>query len=298
MISIELRKRLFLAPTRSSGWFLTLWVGIPMVVSTVVGGKWMPRIFASNCTSNILVHRDNYATFKNGSATKEALRTGGSASGRYEVVTGGASVDVGIQTMFNDQFSYALFEAREQSLEVQILNYGKLINDESMENQIASLPPFNKSDKFSLRSYRSLFETSGTHIITEVSYGARLSLVILYNHVILGPLQYELTCCSVYGPRIRTLPSSRVSRPMSMRHLMVLLLVGKLKSTYVRRNNIRPLHTPWQRHALAVEVTRHSPRLLAPTPPGNMCGSNFLNGKPVSNKILQSQASQHSLFGI
>lgn len=113
----------------------------------------------------------------NGSATKAALRAGGSASGRYEVVTGGASVDVGIQTMFNDQYSYALFEAQQQSLQVRILNYGKLINEDSMENQIASLPPFNKGDKYSLRSYRSLFETSGTHIITEVSYGARLSLV-------------------------------------------------------------------------------------------------------------------------
>ena len=148
------------------------------------GGKWIPRMSASNCTSNILVHRDNYATYKTGSATKEALRTGGSASGRYEVVSGGASVDVGIQTMFNDQFSYALFEAKEQSLEVRILNYGRLINENSMENQIASLPAFNKSDKLSLRSYRSLFETSGTHIITEVSYGARLSLVSFYNHVI------------------------------------------------------------------------------------------------------------------
>ena len=86
----------------------------------------------------------------NGSVTKEALRAGGSASGRYEVVTGGASVDVDIQMMFHDQYSYALFEAQQQSLQVRILSYGTLINEVSMENQIATLPPFGKGDKFSL----------------------------------------------------------------------------------------------------------------------------------------------------
>ena len=126
----------------------------------------------------------------NGSATKEALRAGASASGRYEVVTGGASVDVGIQTMFHDQYSYALFEAQQQSLQVRILSYGTLINHDSMENQIASLPPFDKGDKFSLRSYGSLSETSGTHIITEASYGARLSLVSVSTHVMSGRLDY------------------------------------------------------------------------------------------------------------
>ena len=75
----------------------------------------------------------------NDSATKEALLAGGSASGRYEVVTGGVSVDVGIQTMFHDLYPYALFEAQQQSLQVRILSYGTLINEASMENQIASL---------------------------------------------------------------------------------------------------------------------------------------------------------------
>ena len=126
----------------------------------------------------------------NDSATKEALLAGGSASGRYEVVTGGVSVDVGIQTMFHDLYPYALFEAQQQSLQVRILSYGTLINEASMENQIASPPPFDKGDKFSLRSYRSLFETSGIHIITEVSYGARLSLVSVSTHVMSGRLLY------------------------------------------------------------------------------------------------------------
>lgn len=150
--------------------------------------KQMLSLPGKNCKPNILAHQGNYETYVNGSTTKEALRAGGSASGRYEVVTGGASVDVGIQTMFNDQYSYALFEAQQQSLQVRILNYGRLINEESMGNQIASLPPFDKGDRFSLKSYRSLFETSGTHIITEVSYGARLSLVSACAHSMLRHL--------------------------------------------------------------------------------------------------------------
>ena len=81
-----------------------------MSVSTIVGTcrDYLP------ITPNLnnLVHRDNYETYMSGSATKEALRAGGSASGRYEVLTGGASVDIGMQTMFHDQYSYALFEAQ------------------------------------------------------------------------------------------------------------------------------------------------------------------------------------------
>ena len=99
-------------------------------------------------------------------------------------------MDVGIQTMFHDQYPYALFEAQQQSLQVRILSYGTPINEDTMENQIASLPPFDKGSKLSLRTYRSLFETSGTHIITEVSYGARLSLVGVSTHVIFGCLCY------------------------------------------------------------------------------------------------------------
>ena len=118
-------------------------------------------------------------TFADGSSAATAIQVGGKLEGRYEVVTGDASINVGVSKSFRKEFQYAFFSYNQAQLQVSFDNYHNQIDEPVIKALMQGLPHFDGSNLGVLESYKQIFTLLGTHIITQVSYGSRMTMVSL-----------------------------------------------------------------------------------------------------------------------
>lgn len=147
-----------------------------------------------------------------------------------------------------------MFDYNAQLFQVAFNDYRGAIDDAYLIEITAGLPPFDDNDKSIVDRYRGFFSYVGTHIITEVSYGSRLSLVRCILRRALINTSSENTKILTYigslsGHRTPTMKSIRISLLTSLRLSRVYPVAAKLG---------------WQlRVALSTENLRHRCRNLA-----------------------------------
>ena len=117
--------------------------------------------------------------YKDGSSATTDIKIGGSLEGRYEVVTGDASINAGVQKQFSETYQYGLFTFYQNLLNVDFDEYKNNIDEKVMLNLIQGLKHFNQNDPDIVASYRQIFTLLGTHIIIRATFGSRLNMVSL-----------------------------------------------------------------------------------------------------------------------
>ena len=159
-------------------------------------GRSKPELFCTTYESKpnlVKAHTDAYQT---GSEARKELAVGGSAKGRYEVVSGDASIDVAIQRMFQDNRQYAMFSYNDRKLFANFGDYGNEVNEDLLYEKLSRAYPWEPTNIESIRRWRTVFSSLGTHVIIGVEYGSRLSLVSL--PMIFERFEYYLNARSLH----------------------------------------------------------------------------------------------------
>ena len=102
------------------------------------------------------------------------------------MVAGDATVDVGVAKQFQESYQYGIFDFHSTMCTVEFVGengYQDNVAEDRLLWAVHRLPPFNERQTDTVRAYRDLFSSIGTHVITEVTYGARLSFV---SRILLG----------------------------------------------------------------------------------------------------------------
>lgn len=89
---------------------------------------------------------------------------------------------VGLKKELDDSRAWAFYAYVYDVLSVEIRNYLDWFNESVVENTLADLPkwPSNETpSQDTIKLYRDVFNSIGTHVITSVNYGSRLELVSL-----------------------------------------------------------------------------------------------------------------------
>lgn len=108
---------------------------------------------------------------------ESSLDGGGSLSIRYKIVQGDASVDAGIHKVFQQDYQYGLFGYTTQMATVAYNDEESDFDEAQMRFYVDRLQPFDPTNRYTVSKYKALFHLIGTHVITKVNYGARLSVV-------------------------------------------------------------------------------------------------------------------------
>lgn len=138
------------------------------------------RGWTSCQTQELILVLDDIRSFESGIEAASALRFGGELSGRYEVVQGDASIDVGISKIFHDSFQYGLYSYGQSSIELSFETWADQVAEDVLETWTARLRRWDPTNADIVNDYRSFFTIVGTHIVTGVDYGSRLALVSLW----------------------------------------------------------------------------------------------------------------------
>ena len=117
-----------------------------------------------------------FDSYSSGTIAASKLAAGSSLGGKYEVVSGDASVDAGISRNFNKDYQYGFFDYIDHSHDCNLNDWESYVDWDYLKQRIAILPKWDQSTKDVITQYRNFFELHGTHIITTASFGSRLSL--------------------------------------------------------------------------------------------------------------------------
>ena len=116
-------------------------------------------------------------TYTTGSEARKAIGAGGSAQGKFKVVEGDASVDVGIQNNFKEDRAYEMFSYNDVQILAKFSDYAGQVKEDLLITMLRRAGPWNPDDVASLQNWRSFYNSFGTHVIIGVQYGSRLSFV-------------------------------------------------------------------------------------------------------------------------
>ena len=115
--------------------------------------------------------------YTDGSSAVEDIKVGGKLEGRYEVVTGDASINAGVQKQFSENYQYGLFTFYQNLLQVDFDDFKNSIDEQVMGRLIQGLDHFNGNNPDVVAAYKQIFTLLGSHIITRATYGSRLNMV-------------------------------------------------------------------------------------------------------------------------
>lgn len=119
--------------------------------------------------------------YRNGKEAFDDTKIGGRLKGRYEVVSGDVSLDMGLRHSFQDNYQYLMMSYDQKAVTASFQNWGPSLNTVALKRLVSILPDWNPENERTVHKYRGLFANAGTHIITEATYGSRLSLVRLVS---------------------------------------------------------------------------------------------------------------------
>ncbi len=132
------------------------------------------------CSKTDLILAD-LRTFADGNSAATALKVGGRLEGRYEVVTGDVSINVGVSKSFQQELQYAFFTFSQAQLQVTFDSYKGHIDEKVIGSLLQGLPHFDGRDANVMNIYKEIFTLLGTHIIVQVSYGSRMTMVTRFG---------------------------------------------------------------------------------------------------------------------
>ena len=169
-------------------------------------------IFTAHVTNSF---QDDLKTFDNGSQAAERIAESDLVGGSYKSVKGSVSSSASLKKQFDDKHSWAFYAYVFDVVSIDIDEYLPSLNVEGLKCALNSLPKWDTGtipEEDTIKEYRDLFATSGTHIITAVNFGSRLELVRSENR----PL--ELSSANNFRfskPRIPIMRPSKTSKRTS-----------------------------------------------------------------------------------
>ena len=89
------------------------------------------------------------------------------------------SVDTAIQKVFQTDQQYAMFSYNDVKYFASFIDYSNDIAEDTLYRILARAGPWDQTSLESIRRWRTVYSLLGSHVITEVQYGSRLSLVSL-----------------------------------------------------------------------------------------------------------------------
>jgi hypothetical protein len=185
-----------------------------------------------------------YVTFKNGSEALTAFKTDPAIYNRFLYVSSAAgnTIPDRLAKIFGDSDQYALFSFNAALYSADLRNPSSHLNEIILKRRLEDLPyPFNAD---TVKAYRDFFKSSGSYVITGVTYGAAYELV--------SPCR--ASSIRKDSPPIR--PSLlQISTSMSMTTLQGMLQPASVASRMKESSTGRP----WGRHS-----TRPSQNLSIP----------------------------------
>lgn len=120
----------------------------------------------------------SYNSYSDGTNAASSIEADASLAGKYMAVEIDVSANYSISKTFNSAYQYALFSFNQNLLQVGFEDWGDSINEDGIIARLKSIPDkFDPGNPDVVNSYRRLFKTMGSHIITGASYGGRFQLV-------------------------------------------------------------------------------------------------------------------------
>jgi MAC/Perforin domain len=118
-----------------------------------------------------------FRAFDDGKSATDAIKGDASVNMNFLAVTGTTSIDYSLKETFNAASSYAFLNYSQNMVQVTLEEYKDAISDAAIKTGMANIPPWDSTKQSVVDSYKSLFETLGTHVITGASYGGRFQMV-------------------------------------------------------------------------------------------------------------------------
>lgn len=131
----------------------------------------------------------SYVKFTTGSEAFDAFKTSGSMSARYLAVSANASASYALDKTFMKGNQYAFYSHNADTYRVSMKNYADLLNEAALKKRLDGLPkPFNENNDKNIGQWKDFFASFGSHVIINLSYGARFQLVrySLCQNIIVG----------------------------------------------------------------------------------------------------------------
>ena len=103
--------------------------------------------------------------------------------GSYRCVKGDISVSASLKKQLDDSHAWSFYAYVFDVVSIDIDEYVPALNIKGLKCALLDLPKWNTGtipDEDTIKRYRDLFSTTGTHIITSVNFGSRLELVCDY----------------------------------------------------------------------------------------------------------------------
>ena len=111
--------------------------------------------------------------------------------GSYRCVKGDISVSASLKKQLDNKHAWSFYAYVFDVVSINYDEYVPAMNVKGLKCALRDLPKWNTGtipDEDTIKRYRDLFATTGTHIITSVNFGSRLELVCDHHHG-----RYQLT---------------------------------------------------------------------------------------------------------
>ncbi|KAG8527676.1 uncharacterized protein KY384_007829 [Bacidia gigantensis] len=117
-------------------------------------------------------------TWINGIEARTNLAAGGSASASYKIVSGDASLDVGLDTKLEQDFQYSFAAYTAKELGASLSDYKQDVQTDMIKKDLAQFPEIDGTDKENLRRWDAFFSAYGSHVIKNTDYGYRFQFKV------------------------------------------------------------------------------------------------------------------------
>ncbi|KAK3724382.1 hypothetical protein LTR37_001006 [Vermiconidia calcicola] len=118
----------------------------------------------------------SYETWTDGSKAASDFKINTSLAAKYWAVSVDASVSYSVDRSLTLSKQYAFFSFNQDVLLVQLPNWSKHIDSDSISAQASMLEPWDPKTPDTVQDYKNYLDEFGTHIITGMKYGGRLQI--------------------------------------------------------------------------------------------------------------------------
>ncbi|KAF9487886.1 hypothetical protein BDN71DRAFT_1348694, partial [Pleurotus eryngii] len=126
-------------------------------------------------------------TYKSGSEANSYFEADASLSVRYLGVSGSVSASYATEKMFRQENQYAFYSFNSSTYVAVLRDWADLLNETALKRRLETMPrPFDENNENHVNEWKEFFDSWGTHVILNATYGARYQLVASYNGIMAG----------------------------------------------------------------------------------------------------------------
>ncbi|KAG9218284.1 hypothetical protein CCMSSC00406_0009904 [Pleurotus cornucopiae] len=120
-----------------------------------------------------------YTTYKSGSEANSYFEADASLSVRYLGVSGSVSASYATEKMFRQENQYAFYSFNSSTYVAVLRDWADLLNETALKRRLETMPrPFDANNESHVNEWKEFFDSWGTHVILNATYGARYQLEV------------------------------------------------------------------------------------------------------------------------